>query len=599
MPTSSEHYDYIANEGVEYKQMLDNISMEQSNRTTLNDRWIELWSLYKTLPLRLADEDGSWKSKLNDGRVFEVVETIASYLRSALFFSDSWFELEAREPEIGEIMPIVNAFFRDALNGSNFRREFRIHLRQLLLLGFSGMSVDYDDGELVFNTINSYDLYIESTRRFDRNSYSFKRSYLNKSLFLEMVDNGELDVDDPEDFWEQQKAGFDTDRASWKALDDIAYTDADSVTLIEYWEPIDKRLYKFVEDTCVGEEELDCCPWLITSIYELPNSAYGLSQIDSSIGLMLENNCIMNRRLDNMALSVDNMWLFIDDGVTNPDDIKSSPGKVIPVSRPDVLTPLYPPPNNFQVTYEESSLIDQRIDKNTGTGALISSGQYRSGDRVTAQEINAVKDAGGNRLTDLYEHLESDFIIPMLRWCLELCRKNKVKAVVKLASSESGIYDYFRMLPKDLEHDYSIRVRASQSVINRDRNIRKVQEFLAIVNSVPQFAEFVDYKNLYTDVLYKFGFDDPERYMVKQEPEAPAAPSSPSSPLDALMQEAGAAGGAPTQQALAGAAASGSLNPMLNEVATGKTSAVPTLEAEDPMQAQQQMLAMQQPLPQP
>jgi Bacteriophage head to tail connecting protein len=597
MLTSSEHYDDLANEGSNYKTMLDNISMEQSNRTTLNDRWIELWSLYKTLPLRLADEDGSWKSKLNDGRVFEVVETIASYLRSALFFSDSWLELEAREPELGDIMPIVNAFFRDTLNGSNFKREFRIHLRQLLLLGFSGMSVDYVDGKLVFNTINSYDLYIESTRRFDENSYSFRRIYLNKSLFLEMVDNGELDVDDAEEFWEKRKAGFDISRASWKALDDVAYTEADSVTMIEYWEPIDGILYRLIDDECVGEEELDCCPWMITSIYELPNSAYGLSQLDNSIGLMLENNCIMNRRLDNMALSVDNMWMFVDDGVTNPDDIKSSPGKVIPVSRPDVLTPLYPPPNNFQVTYEESALIDQRIDKNTGTGALISSGQYRSGDRVTAQEINAVKDAGGNRLTDLYEHLENEFIIPMLRWSLELCRKHKVGGVVKLASAESGIYDYFRMLPKDLHHDFSIRVRASQSVINRDRNIRKVQEFIALVNSVPQFAEFVDYKNLYTDVLYKFGFDDPERYMVKEEPEQPQQAASVGSPMDALMQEAGAAGGAPTQQALTGMAASGSLNPMLNEVATGKPSAVPTLTEEDPTQIQQQMLAMQQPLP--
>jgi hypothetical protein len=582
-----------------HKDILGTIAKQTSDRSQINSRWVELWALYKTLPLALTDDTGQWKSKLNDGRVFEVIETIAAYLRSALFFSDSWFSLEANEPELGDVLPLVNSYMLRKINSSNFKREFRIHLRQLLLLGFSGMSVYEEDNELVYECINSVDLYVENSRRFDKNSYAFRRVYLNESLFYDLVEDQTimLDDEDPEDFWKQHAGEVDIDRAALQSLNEDSNSLTPVLTMVEYWCPIDEVLYRFIGNDCVGEEDLDYCPWLISNLYELPDSAYGLSQLDNSIGLMIENNCIMNRRLDNMALSVDNMWLFVDDGVTNPDDIKSSPGKVLNVSAKDVLTPMYPPTNNFQVTYQESALIDQRIDKNTGTGALVSSGQYRSGDRVTAQEINAVKDAGGNRLTDLYEHLESEFIIPMLMRSLALCRKNSRKAVVKLASSESGNSNYFQLLPEDFYHDYSITVRASQSVINRDRNVRKIKEFIEIVNTVPQFAELVNYGNLYTDILYKFGFDDPQRYIVEAKPEQEAPAPAPTSPMDALMQGAGDIGGAAAQAGVTEAAASGKLGQMLAETATGVPGAVPTLNESDPALAQQQMLAMQQPLP--
>jgi hypothetical protein len=135
-------------------------------------------------------------------------------------------------------------------------------------------------------------------------------------------------------------------------------------------------------------------------------------------------------------------------------------------------------------------------------------------------------------------------------------------------------------------------------VINRDRNVRKLKEFIEIVNTVPQFAELVNYGNLYTDMLYKFGFDDPQRYIVEAKPEQEAVAPAPSSPMDALMQGAGEIGGAAAQAGVTEAAASGALGGMLAETATGVPGSVPTLNESDPALAQQQMLAMQQPLPQ-
>lgn len=574
----------------DYKDIIDNIESERTSRTAVNSRWLHLWSLYKTEPLQVANDDG-WQSKLNDGRVFEIVETVASYLRSALFFSDSWVSLEAQEPELGEILPLVNAYFRNCVNQSNLKREFRIFIRQLLLLGFSGMCLEYDGEKPTFETINSYDLYIESGRRLDDNSFCFKDTYLNYAAFADYAESGLIEVEDVNEAWDEWKGSYNSDRSLISLDNETNAHWSEVVRLTEYWCPWSRRVYRMVNDECVSEADATERPWIIATIYELPDASYGLGLLDSSLGLILENNCIMNRRLDNMAISVDNMWMFIDDGVTNPDDITSAPGKVISVASADTLQPLYPPTNNFNVTYNESSLIDQRIEKNTGTGALISSGQYRSGERVTAEEINAVKEAGGTRLTDLYEHIESTFIIPLLRQTLEVLRQHKKKAVVKLSSEDGKMSDYFQMLPKDLTHNYSIVINASQSIINRDRNIRRIQEFLSIVNSVPQFAEMINYQNLYIDMLTKFGFDDPMRYVVEQTEEEPTeAPAEPQSAIQAATEGVSDIGGAPMGMAMAELAAEGSLPGMANEIAGN-----PQADA-DPTLQQEQQLALQQPI---
>jgi hypothetical protein len=588
MPTSNELTS-------EYNDITSAIWKEKAARNTLNSRWIELWSLYKTNPLRVANDEG-WQSKLNDGRVFEIVETVASYIRNALFFSDNWVELSATEPGLGEMLPLVSTHFRNCLNASNLRREFSVYMRQLLLLGFSGMNVDYVDGKIVFTTINSYDLYIESNRRYDSNSFCFREVYLNESSFYEYLDEGLIDIgnENPEKYFEQQKTAFNTEQAQYQVLSDTDYTINEHVRLCEYWCPVEKTLYRLIDKECVAEEQLKECPWLISTIYELPDSAYGLGLMDSSIGLILENNCIMNSRLDNMRTSVDNMWLFVDDGVTNPDDIKTAPGKVINVSRPDVLTPLYPPHNNFQVTYQEASIIDQKIDRNTGTGALISSGQYRSGERVTAEEINAVKDAGGNRLTDIYEHVENTFILPLLKRALQLIKIHAKKSIVELPSEKPGVSNYYSVLPGDFTNNYNITISASQSVINRDRNIRRIQEFIGLVNSVPQFAQLVDFQNLYTDLLTKFGFDNPQRYLVKKQEEPEAAPAAPTSALQELTGRAEQIGGKTMQDAVTGLAASGELPQALQGLTQGAPS-----EVQDQALAQQQQLALTQPLAPP
>lgn len=579
-----------------YSELKNTVDQEKLARESVTSKWLELWNLYKTRPIKVNQDDG-WQAKLNDGRVFELVETVAGYVRNALFFSDRWAQLEANEPNLAEIVPLVSTYFVDCLNASNLKREFRVFLTQLLLTGFSGILPYWDEDNdcIAFKTINSYDFFIESSQRYDdRFSYSFRDIQLNYAEFCSWVDEGLIQVDDCDEAWKTYAKSDNVRQAELYNLRDInPVASKEYVSLTEYYCPESKVLYRLIDDECVGETEVDECPWLVGLLFETPEEAYPLSLIDSSIGLILANNILHNRRLDNMALSIDNMWLFVDDGVTNPSDIKSEPGKVIPVGRPDTLQPLRPPANNFNVTYEEAQVLDAKIDRNIGTGAMISANTYRSGERVTAQEIESVKDAGGNRLNDLYEHLEAVVIVPLLKRAYKLIKENTRKPkVVKLASDVSSVYDYFKLLPEDLTHDFRIKVTGTQSVINRDRNISLIRDFVTLVSGVPQFMEQVDWSNLYFDLLVKFGFDDPSRYLLKKTEEAPEAPS-PQSPLQSMTAKAQEIGGDPMAQAFMGQVAQGNAP----QIAMDLAGVDPTQQAQaDPNQLQQATAALSTPM---
>lgn len=583
----------LYNEG-EYDEVYSRMDNEKLARGSLNAKWAEMWHMYKTYPLTLQLE-GEWHSKLNDGRVFELVETVGSYVRNALFFSDNWVQLEAQQPGLAEIVPLVNAYFRDSLNTSNFKREFRLYVAQLLLLGNSAMEVSFDSEQgLTFECLNLYDLYVESNRRFDeRYSYTFRQQELNFAEFLALYSVfNELTDDVEEEFERLSKASDQTDGddAEKHRLPDEEYVELDT-----YYCPIESKLKYYVGTECIGERKVDQCPWLFASLFETPETAYGMSIIDSSIGLILENNVLLNRRLDNIAVSVDNMWTVVDDGVIKPEEIKTAPGKVLMVGRPDSIQPLHPPTNNFNVTYTEAQVLDTKIDRNIGTGAMISANAYRSGERVTAAEIQSVKDAGGNRLTDIYEHIEFNCILPILKRAYALLKKNVKKAqVVKLPSAEQGVFDYFQMLPEDLSYDFKVSLKATQSVINRDRNVQLLTEFITLVNSVPQFQQLANYEQLYYDLLAKFGFDDPQRYILQAQPEAAeAAPTTPmQEAADSLEQIAPGVG----TTAVQGLAASGELPAVAGAFAGGLPPDQTQSIQGDPALQEQILLAANQPV---
>ncbi len=109
-----------------------------------------------------------------------------------------------------------------------------------------------------------------------------------------------------------------------------------------------------------------------------------------------------------LELAIDEAYTLRQNSTLNPDEIQMRPGAVFLVEEHDDLRPIQRNGNNFTVSYQEAGLLENTIDRNMGTGNLISANAARSGERVTAAEIQATRDAGGNRLFVLFSSWSSN-----------------------------------------------------------------------------------------------------------------------------------------------------------------------------------------------
>jgi hypothetical protein len=251
---------------------------------------------------------------------------------------------------------------------------------------------------------------------------------------------------------------------------------------------------------------------------------YALGAIEPNAGLIHELNIITNQRLDNLELAIDSMWTIRQDGLLQPNEVFTEPGKVFVVADHNDIEPLPHGSKDFSVTYQESGVLEQFIDKNFGTGALIGGGQPRGGERVTAEEIQAVRDAGGNRLSNIHKHIEDTALLPLLNKVMRLMQQFvEQDELVKVANGDETS-DYYTVGQDELNQEWTLKPLGADYVADRKHYVQQRLDFLQAVIQVPQMAQKLNYDAILHDLVHHFGFDEPDRYIVDGTPSPAPSP---------------------------------------------------------------------------
>jgi hypothetical protein len=295
-----------------------------------------------------------------------------------------------------------------------------------------------------------------------------------------------------------------------------------------------------------------------------------MGAIQPNLGLLHELNIVTNARLDNLELSIDTMWTLRADGLLQPDQVYTEPGRVFPVDDHDDLRPLAPPNQNYVVTYQEAAVLEQFINQNFGTGALIGGSQPRGGERVTAEEIQAVREAGGNRLSNVHKHIEETALIPLLQKVMRLMQQFVTEdEVVRVIGDNGEVGEYYQVGVEEINHDYTLKPVGSDFLTDLKRRVKSILDFLQAVVQIPQMAPLVNYELILKDLVTLFGFDNPERYLMKpQQQQAPATEEevAPPAPEEGgIEEELYSMGGRPLQQALMNDATAGGMPEVLSK----------------------------------
>lgn len=572
----------------------------KTSRAGKEDTWEEAWAAYLGTPIatqyqrdqvlkRVGNVNDDWRHRLNVGKAFESVETIHGYLMAATFPNSDWFNVEPTSPGHTSEAKVIKRYLLNKLKESRFRNHYSNYLRQLLVTGTSVIALPWryetqpykrkvkyrlpsiapelerEEWRTVveqrimrnspeFELLDVFDVFIDPHVP-DPNDGNFIRViHKTKSDIINSISRGIYKDLDPYTVACMTPDSVSTDTNvlyNFQGIDTPEpYRLQDIVQVVEFWGDIhlDGITYHDVTATVIGGNLVNFepnpfwagKPFIVGSCITVPKSPYGIGVVEPNLGLLHQLNIITNQRLDNIELSIDEMYTVKAGGLITEQDVSSEPGKTFLVNDHDDIRPIPRGQQAYVVTYQEGAVLEQTIDKNVGTGALVSANNARSGERVTAAEIQAVRDAGGNRLSNLHKHIEESTLLPLLAKLFRSCQQFIDETeIVRVSGENPGQFDYYEVGIEDFQFDYKLYPLGADHVTDREKYVRQRLELLQIASQIPQAAELLNYELVFTDILNNMGFNDPERYISK--------PATPTAPMEGIPEQT-VPGAVPTPQ---------------------------------------------------
>jgi hypothetical protein len=543
-------------------------------------RWDMFYMLYRGTPedmARLRDlskstgETKDWKHKISSGKGFETIETLVSYLVGATFPTDDWFGVDGLVPELAEQAKVIKQLAKNKMLAGSLPLHVEDHYRQLCIYGFSTLRVSWkscmrrklvqtptengltegrwvieDNETLQFDTISPYDVWVTGNPRIlEGGTYIRLRPTYQELSYL--VDEGYYTINP--DLLEKYEEDFTTDTT--KNRDSVG-EGRSPVTITEFYGPV---LYNGTQYDVVHavffnhhlirltNSEYGCGnPYIPTRMLPDRDSIYGMSILDPAAGLLHTLNIVGNSRLDALVIFIEKMFTMVDDGILDIDDVFTAPGKIFKVADHNSLRPMDMGNSNFTVSYQEAATLESNIDRITSTGPLIGGGQPRGGERVTASEITAVQQSGGNRLSTVYNRIELAFLVPLLSKVFDLLQQYFVTPeIVRVYAKDMQLNAFYNVLPEYLSYPYEFQPMGAAYIVEKQRQLSDVMNLMDVASRAPEMAQQLDYSILLEEILAQMRFKNPSRFL--KAPAAPAPDMAPTGPPPApdmggeLMQQ--------------------------------------------------------------
>ena len=586
-------------------------------RQEVEDLWLEAWATYLGTPqstsyirqrslFSVGNVNTDWRHKLNTGKAYETVETIHAYLMTATFPNRDWFNAVPQAPGEDNLLTarLIKRHVQDKLTEGKFRAVWEGFLRQLLITGNSVIALpwrvetakvkkwqsvrvpvfeDEPEFEVVeeevevsscpeFETLDMFDCYFDPLVPDPNKGNFIRRLTKTKAEVLNLLKEGFYYGTTEREIVEATPLDNNYDGVSEK--DDLTmfqgitvsggWSPGHTIELIEFWGDIhlEEETHHNVVVTMCGDNLLRFepnpywCgkPFVVGTHTPVSRQPYAMGALQPNLGMLHELNIITNQRLDNLEIAIDQMYTLRSDGLLQPEDVFTEPGKVFLVSDHNDLQAMNSGGLTASVTYQEASYLESTIDKNFGTGNYVGANSARAGERVTAEEVAAVREAGGNRLNGVHKHIEDTTLLVVLEKLMHCVRQFTTKPQsVRVAAKDAGAYDYYELGVEDLGKPIKLIPVGSDHVLERKAYIEDRLAFVQSVAQIPEMAQMVDYKRMMTDLLQHWGFEEPEAYL-KAEQEAPTEDSIESVPdvpdTEQMLNEAQDIGGQGMRQVL-------------------------------------------------
>lgn len=581
----------------ELQRLLDDYSRE---RIQLEWNWRAYYTNYLTTPEAKrsnlsyisqnlgGDVDVNWRHNVKSPKAYEVVETLTSYFMSAFFPNERWFDLIPTEPmdiNFNTMIELNRKFIGNKLDQSMFKSNFRVFLREVCIAGTAALMFPWVDDNVRFRVLSPFEFLLDPRAQMANDANMIRSYELSLPEFHQMIREKVFNLTTIKEVEEMVSPSispthdFRIDKdtlnsvSSMMGLTDHPRTSSAGrfVRIYEFWGDVvledvvlknvraswtDQGVLLAVDTNPYGKK-----PFIVGTYSRLSQSPYGIGALQPIASQIFYKDQLTSRNADNVAVASDTMLEVVQDGILDPDDIYVAPGKKFFVTERDSVRPI-----NMQyaggVTVQELGLMDQTMDKAVGTGPFIGVGNQRQAERVTAAEVQAQRDVGGTRLTDVFSELEATVLIPFLERFHVYCRQfYQSQELVQVGPVHVNVG------PDVIDFPFKVKALGAANVADREYNLRQLLDWLNIVGQNEAMAQMVNWQEVLKELTYMMNPMIADRIvMSSQQMQAAAGPPSVGQELG---QTAQFLGGEPAQGALAAAQQAGTMPQLTEQLATG------------------------------
>ena len=628
MASSRRANDAVVSEVKNLKRQYGDIRQERENK------WLEAWAQYFGTPeaqqyLRsrafhtVGEVQTDWRHRIPTGKAHEMVESVTSFLMGAFFPNENWFDVEANEPlgfegqDYRRYLRLIRNFTRKKLKDANFEDYMENFTRQAVTVGTSvlampwrldngyfpvnekteeGVTIEKGESQMSYNgfnfeVIDIFDFFIEPNADMPNEGNVIRRFEKTRGELVRLVESGIYDKttvksvkDLKASYHANRSDSFKDEKSEFEGLQPDLNNPSDLIEVLEFWGDIvvDGVEYSNVVVTVAGDELLGLeknpfwqgKPFVVGTYIPVVNSPYGLGLLDPVLGDLHARMMTRNQRLDITEFSINPMFEAVNDGTLDFSQLYSEPGRVIPVTETGSIQQISSTAD-VSTSVQEEQLMEQSIEKSTGTGAYIGSGATRNAERVTAQEIEATRAAGGNRLNGIHRHIERTALFLILKKCFRSIQQFVTEdETMPLAREEDpDTIEFINVGPQELNKNLHLKPRGADYIADEEFELKQRIDFINTAAQVQPMAEQLNWSEIAKDLARRFLRDDWEKYINPQQGAQGAAqqlmggenqqqpsegaqqpseqqPQEPQSEVDAIRQAARSFAGPPGEQAL-------------------------------------------------
>ena len=259
-------------------------------------------------------------------------------------------------------------------------------------------------------------------------------------------------------------------------------------------------------------------PFVVGRFETCPGEFYGRGVIANAYGPQKALDATVRNRLDNKALSVNQMFGINIDNFLPGQNLKTYPGKAF-LFHGDPGKSLQPliVPDVTGGSYQEAAEYERYIQGAHGISRIIGGQSMKQGEQ-TATEISASLQQSGARIKRLVKSFEEDFLMPIYQWYVRISLQWLSETeIFTVFDDKTGAPMFADISPQDISADYDFFAMGSVSLAAQN-DLQKRMNLLQVFGGNPMFSQFVNWPYFMRKIYESMNLDDIDAALMSQVP---------------------------------------------------------------------------------